>query len=237
MRLAAACPGFYFSGHYFLTAMPGLALLNALLLIALAAWVQRFPGIQMLKVLPVCLFCVVAADLLLRNATLWFEASPSRVGASLYGRNPFAESAEIAGYIHARTNPDETIAVLGSEPQIYFLAHRRPASGYIYVYPLTEPQPLALDMQKEFKSEIESARPKYVVYVNILSSWCSAVVPGETGKILEDFQNWWDQFSQNYQLVGVVDIEEGKPSEFFWDDQLSSRTNTAPAEVSVFRRK
>jgi hypothetical protein len=235
--MVATCPGFYFSGHYFLMAMPGLALLNAVLLIAIAGGLEKFPGIRLLNFLPACLFCVVAADLLVRNAALWFSASPVEASRRIYGLNPFPESPEIARYLEAHTKPGETIAMLGSEPQIYFLAHRHSASGYIYVYPLTEPQPLAASMRQEFKKEIDTARPEYVVQVNILSSWCSAVVPGQTEKILDDFRKWWDAESQNYQLVGLVDMAEDRPSEFFWDGQLSSRTNTSPAEISVYRRK
>jgi hypothetical protein len=63
------------------------------------------------------------------------------------------------------------------------------------------------------------------------------VIPGQTGKILDDFQKWWDPESQNYRLVGVVDAAADKPSEYFWDAQLSSRTNTSPAAISIFRRK
>jgi len=235
--LVAACPGFYFSGHYFLMAMPGLALLNAVLLLTLAGWLKKVPGTRLLQFLPACLFCVLAIDLLARNGSLWFSASPSEAGRRLYGLNPFSESPAIAGYLAAHTNPDDTIAVLGSEPQIYFLAHRRSASGYIYVYPLTEPQPLAPAMRQEFKNEIVAARPKYVVYVNSLSSWCSAMIPVQTGRILDDFQKWWDAESQNYRLVGMVDAAEDKPSEYFLDAQLSSRTNTSPAAISIFRRK
>jgi hypothetical protein len=235
--MVAACPGFYFRSHYFLMVIPGLALLNAALLLAIAGWLKKLPEVRLLKFLPVCLFGVVVADLLARNATLWFSASPPEVCRVLYGFSPFPESPEITRYIDANSKPGETIAVLGSEPQIFFLAHRHSASGYIYVYPLTEPQPLAPTMRQEFKKEIETARPEYVVRVNILLSWCSAVVPGQTEKILDDFQKWWDAESQNYQLVGLVDTAQDRPSEFFWDEQLSSRTNTAPAEISIYRRK
>jgi hypothetical protein len=235
--LVAACPGFYFRGHYFLMAMPGLALLNGALMLALIDWLKRFPNVRLLKFLPAGLFCIVAGDLILRNAEPWFKLTPLEISRRIYGFSPFPESPEIARYLAAHTRPDDTLAVLGSEPQIFFLAHRHSATGYIYVYPLTEPQPLAAAMGQEFIHEIEAARPQYVVYVNGLSSWCSAVVPGETGKILDGFQKWWDNYAQNYQLVGVVDMAEDKPTEFFWDEQLSHRTNTQPANVSIYRRK
>jgi hypothetical protein len=235
--LAATIPGFYFRGHYFLMVMPGIALLSAALLLALAEQIKKSSRRQMLQWLPACLFLVGIGDLTVRNANIWFQLPPKEVSRKLYGFSPFVESPEIARYLAAHTRPDDTLTVLGSEPQIFFLARRHAASGYIYVYPLTEPQPLAEKMRAEFKHEIEAAKPAYVIHVDLLSSWCSSVVPGKTGKILDDFNQWWNDYAQNYQLVGAVDIKIDKPPEFFWDDQLSGRTNTAPAEITIFRRK
>ena len=233
--MAAACPGFYFRGHYFLMAMPGLALLNATLILAVAARLEKIPRVRMLRLLPACLYCVVVGDLIVRNSATWFTLTPYEVSRALYGSNPFPESAEIAKYLARHTSPDETITVLGSEPQIYFLARRHSASGYIYSYPLTEPQPLAERMQKEFINEIETARPRYVVLVNRFSSWHSVIYPGKP--LEHSILNWWDGYSQHYEPAGAVDVFEDKPSEFFWDGQLANRTNSSAPTISIFRRR
>jgi hypothetical protein len=74
--------------------------------------------------------------------------------------------------------------------------------------------------------------------VNTLTSWVSTVVPGQAGKLIDSINDWWQPYArQNYQLVGQVDIAEGQPSQFFWDEQMGSRTNTADATISIFRRK
>jgi len=46
----------------------------------------------------------------------------------IYSDNPFAESVKIADYLREHTSRDDTIAVLGSEPEIYFMRSgiRRP---------------------------------------------------------------------------------------------------------------
>ncbi len=190
--LAATVPGFYFRGHYFLMIMPGLALLNALLLLVIAEWIKGNARAQMLRLIPACLFLVVLGDLVVRNISVWVEMTPAQASRQMYPANPFPESPEIARYLAAHTQPDETVAVLGSEPQIFFLARRHSASGYIYIYPLTEPQPLAAAMRAEFFHEIETARPRYVVYFNQLSSWRSVIVPGLTQPATPAINNWWD---------------------------------------------
>jgi len=234
--LAAAVPGYYFRGHYFLMAMPGLALLNAVWLAAVAEKLKKTPGRRALGLLPAGLLVIITGDLLVRNAEMWFRLPAAEVTSRIYGASPFPASPGIAGYLAAHTGPADTIAVLGSEPQLFFLAHRHSATGYIYVYPLTEPQPLAPAMRQEFFKEIEQARPAYVVYVNTLSSWCSAVIPGDTAKVLDSFQNWWVDYSKNYQLAGLVDYAANKPADFYWDGQMAGRTNPAPANILIYRR-
>jgi hypothetical protein len=235
--LAAAIPGFYFRNHYFLMAMPGLALLNAALVLALAHQLNtRAPAVR-LQWLPAGLACVMVGDLCLRNGALWTQLTPFEACRKIYGFNPFPEAPEIARYLAAHTAPTDTVAVLGSEPEIFFLAHRHSASGYVYMYSLTEPQPLGAGMRLEFMHEIEFARPKYVVYANLPSSWESVIVPQATDRILDQFNQWWDSYATHYQLVGMVDQAEGQPTAFFWDGQLASRTNSAPANLSIFVRK
>src|SRR5204863_794318 len=69
-----------------------------------------------------------------------FQRTPTEVSTDLYWPNPFHEFVAIAGYINANSAADDTIAVLGSEPELFFYANRRAASGYIYMYGLMEDQ-------------------------------------------------------------------------------------------------
>ena len=92
---------------------------------------------------------------------LFFEVSPVQVSRMVYGDSPFPESFRIADYLREHTSPDDKIAVLGSEPEIYFYSRRHSATGYIYTYPLMEPQKYARRMQEEMIREIEQRNPKY----------------------------------------------------------------------------
>ena len=47
----------------------------------------------------------------------------------MYAGNPFSESLVIADYLSRHSTPDQQIAVLGSEPQLYFYAKRTPPQG------------------------------------------------------------------------------------------------------------
>ena len=149
---------------------------------------------------------------------------------SLYAPNPFPEAPKIGEYIKAHTSPDARIAVLGSEPEIFFYAQRHSATGYIYVYPLMENQKYARTMQNEMISEIERAKPEFVVQVNVPFSW--VVRPDSDTRIL----SWSQKFVQeHYDLDGVVDILQ--QSEYRWGQEAKAYQPTSTYTVQIFQRR
>ncbi len=229
---AATVPGLYFRGHNFLMVIRGLALLIAATISILS---EKFKHSPIARMAPATLYCLALAALVADNADIWFKQSNLEVSRSLYDLSPFPESTGIANYLQSHTTPDDNIAVLGSEPEIFFLAHRRSASGYIYMYPMTEPEPLAPQMQADFINEIENAKPKYVVFVNLALSWLSVIYPNAPPS--HPIPDWWRGYSKNYELVGVVNMAEGKPSQFLWDEPVAGQAPLLSEEITGFRRR
>ena len=64
-----------------------------------------------------------------RKRDFFFERPLPEANRMAYGTNPFAEAEKIGEYLRSQTTLDDTIAVLGSEPEIYFYAHGRSATG------------------------------------------------------------------------------------------------------------
>ena len=121
----------------------------------------------------------------------------------------------------------DKIAVIGSEPQIYFYANRKSATGYIYVYGLMEPQDYASKMQLDMIQEIEETRPKYVVFVNVPYSWL--LRPNSDTTILKWAQRY---LNSNYHTVGLVDMLTDGSYQAYWDDD--PRINRPPSEFNVY---
>ncbi len=132
----------------------------------------------------------------------------------MYGANPFPEAEEIGEYIRTHAAKDATIAVLGSEPEIPFYAHRHSATGHIYMYGLMETQPYAVTMQRELIREVESAKPEYLVVATSSASWLRR----DTSP--RELFEWLDaNRPQEYaQLVAVADIVAADHTEYRWDD-------------------
>jgi hypothetical protein len=121
------------------------------------------------------------------------------------------ESIKIGDYLRGRTNPGDTIAVLGSEPQIYFYSDRHSATGYIYTYGLMEAQKYAGQMQQEMIHEIENARPKFLIFVVMPDSWLQR--PESEQSIFR----WASEYTaKNYTVAGFVNIVAQDKTDYYF---------------------
>ena len=182
----AVCPGFYFRDHYFILMLPA---------VALAAGSIAKPGWPLWALTACVFFCIF------EQREFLFESNPVMATAAVYGANPFPEAVEVGKFLRANSAPEDKIAILGSEPEILFYADRQSATPYIYTYPLMEAHPFARKMQEDFVHDMETAKPKFVVMVNVAASWLAAP---DSHKLLLD---WWaTKGVKDYQQVGVADI-------------------------------
>lgn len=228
----AICPGLYFRYHYFIMLLPAVALLAGFAVAASehAISVAR-PGKAVLF-LPFCLFVLAVGSGLYQEKEYLFTDSPLEVSRSTYGTNPFPESPRIARYLREHTLAQDTIAVIGSEPQIYFYAQRPAATSHIYMYGLMEKQPYAISMQTEMIRQIEGARPKYLVMVNTPASWL------QSDDSADLIFRWAEAYLPvNYEPVGIIDILTMTNTLYLWDSQVAGYRPESISSVIVYRRK
>jgi hypothetical protein len=162
----------------------------------------------------------------------FFQWDTTTITRACYGRNPFPESIEIARYIASNSSPQDRIAVLGSEPQLYFYTHRRSATRYVYAYALMEPNSHAGQLQDQVIREIETARPLYAVFVDVPTSWLA--LPSSERRI----QRWMRSYlPAHYETVGVIEIPPHGPAHYVWGEAAARTQVTEPYVVLVLRRK
>ncbi len=147
-------------------------------------------------------------------------------------RQSFPQALQVANYIAAHSRPDARIAVVGSEPEIYFYSHRRAATGYIYTFPLMEAQPFASRMQREMIREIENAAPVYVVIVSVPTSWLRRADSDLT--ILD----WSVRYCRDQmQLDAVVELLGGDPTAQHWNLNGTGIVPRTRYLLEVYKRK
>jgi hypothetical protein len=224
----ALCPGFYFRQHYFILVLPAVSLLAG---VAVSNLSDQLSGhTTAVRLLVFLLFGAALSLPLFWEEKFFFRASPDEACRLIYGENPFPESVRIAEYVREHTKANDTIAVLGSEPQIYFYAKRHSATGYIYTYGLMEPQKYAHQMQSEMIREIEVARPKYVVFVSFGASWLRR--PGSERTILD----WFSRYAaQNLTGVALINIVSPDRTDYHLP-YASEPVQLSPNHILIFER-
>jgi len=217
---AAVCPGFHFREHYFVLMLPAVALLIGVAISSIARLAGRFNS-RLLHVVPVLLFVSACVNAIYHNADFYFKLTPAQACRFCYPREPFLEAPSIARYLRQHTAPTDTVMVLGSEPEIYFYAHRHSASGYIYTYSLVEDQAYWPAMQKQMMQEVEANRPAYVVFVDAWGSWNAR--PGTPQATA--LSVWMNQYISNeFEDDGIVELTQPEMQYSF-------------GEIRIFKRK
>jgi len=227
----AISPGFYFREHYFILLIPAAALCGGAAIVTIGKLVARATSPRAGQIAAVAVAALALGSYVAAESEYLFAMSPTALSRSVHGLNPFVEAPELGRYLEAHSTPEDRIAVLGSEPEIYFYAHRKSATGYIYTYPLMEPQPFAAEMQTEMMSEIEAARPKFVVVVQIDTSW--SIRPTSNRGII----NWMSRFvSECYTPAGAADLAPGG-AVWRWGADLKTEFKPSTHRLLTYERK
>lgn len=226
---AAHAPRVY--AHYFALLCPSVALAAGA---GTAAALELVRGRKVLG--PLAAGAAVAAVVgfsIFVDFGYYFIDSPVRNNRNCLGFNPFPESEVVAAYVRQRTQSSDRLLILGSEPEILLLADRVSATRHIYVYPVVGPYTRAEDLQAITIREITEAKPKYVVLVNMESSWKGD--PRKGGP----FGAWIEKFlSDKYTLEAafVQDATFGKLLTTMNDGDISASLKRG-ATLLVFREK
>ncbi len=223
--------GLYFREHYFILVLPALALLTGVAVSRGLYLLKHDQTIELFLALPILgVFGISVCAALIGHGAVWLTLPVDQSMRSIFGTTLFADAARVGDYLKAHTGKDDRIAVLGSEPEIYFHARRRAATGHIYTYPLMDERPYALKLQEQMIAEIERARPAYVVYVDDPFSWLTR--PNSPQRIFE----WWKAYwAAQMDLVMTVDVQGGLARGSDMDKPAADAP--APNHILVFKRR
>ncbi len=227
--LLAVCPGLFFRPHYFILLLPAAALLAGIGLASLGEWIVGRQRPWQAAGMTVLLIALGLGQALYQQRQFLFVSSPAQASSDTYWPNPFNESPAIARFLREHSRPTDTIAIIGSEPQIFFYSGRRSATGYIYMYPLMEGHEFALTMQQRLIAEVEKAAPEYLIFVRNPLSWLQR--PTSHTLIYE----WFTHYVEGYQQVGLIEIFD-KSTTYTWFSEVRRQPATQ-YWIEVLRKK
>jgi len=242
--LAGISVGFYFRPHYFVQWLPPLCGLAGMAAsgvarraLALSAPAAAWAG-----------FAAIAAALVaapLAGSWSFLRAgSPEAVSRLIYGMNPFVESRRLGDYIRRTSTPEETVYIVGSEPQILFYAGRPSATRYIFFYPLTSEHPDARERQEEVLAAVRAKRPRYIVWADLPAS---LLVGDSSDRFILDAT--LELIARGYDVEVIARMPDpalddpGAVYEFFYGSRAQAllddarRDGGATPWVALFRRR
>jgi 4-amino-4-deoxy-L-arabinose transferase-like glycosyltransferase len=226
----AVAAGLYFRGHYFLLLLPAACLGAGIAWEALRRALERV-GAPRPTSIACALLCFGFCASLYAHREYFFVLSPERFSRELYGNNPFVESPALGAMMREWLAPDERFAVLGSEAQLYFYARRRSATGFIYMYGLTDKGRRAKEMQERFLAELTDSAPRILVFVGSPSSW------GFGDREMGAFFSRLDAFLRNkYRLIGRLEIEPER-TRAIWGEALKTEPTGSGAPLLLYERR
>jgi hypothetical protein len=231
----AIVPGLYFRPHYFVMWLPAISLCAG---IGLNESLHYLSSKSYKAAIIPCIFLLSLILPIGLQKDFLFNLSPIEATREVYKRAPFPESLVIADFIKRNSNDDDTVTVLGPEPQIYFYSNRKSTAGFIYTYFLMEKHGYVNRMKEMFVKEIESGKPKFIVVMKLKWAWLS---PNNPDPILS---GWSKRLIQsNYELKGKVDIVSFKQITYLWGDEVlqehSSKINnqTDIEQILIYKLK
>jgi 4-amino-4-deoxy-L-arabinose transferase-like glycosyltransferase len=188
--VGVAASGHFFP-HYFQQLLPPLAA-GAAACIAVAV----SPISRPVVVKTALVSAVTVLPLLVVAIPFWL-LPPAEAMRRIYPGNPFYAMPEVAREIAAISEPNETVFVFGTEPELYFYAKRVAASKYIHLFPLFGPYSTAADRQRETLAQLEQSRPAVVVW------WANLMFfdPVRDGGLV-DWMN--ETLASDYRLHAVI---------------------------------
>jgi Dolichyl-phosphate-mannose-protein mannosyltransferase len=224
-------PDFYFRKHYFLLMLPGLALLAGTAVSGLCRFQKQQTAVTGRQHWPVWVYALTVGITILTCTRVWFLETPTQAARTTYQADPFPEAEDVATFIRANSPPSAPMAVIGSEPELYFLSRRHSVTGYIYTYGMMEPQPFARRMQEEMIHDIEASKPGFIVFVDDPMSWFR--YPDSDPRIF----NWWDAYQTNYTLVAIADVLSSNTTVYAWGaDMVKHYGGARGSALEVYQR-
>lgn len=193
--------GFHFYPHYFVMVLPAIALLNGLFIRNTGKLLEK-KNLGLLAVLPVLLFVFAWSQIIQNRTDYFFNPNHDQIIQRAYSGNPFLEARVVGEHLKSISNPEDKVAVFGSEPELLMYADRQSVGGHLFIYPLSDGRYYSEGLQAQMMEAIQTEKPRFAVYANYRTSWLPKDPDAKFYKKMDA------ELKANYQVIGVADSSE-----------------------------
>lgn len=188
-----------FYPHYFVLSLPWLAVC-AVLGLEFLVREYRTAGRPMAAV--VVLWPVLA------GSGYWFWQSQRAILWRAYDNNCFSEMREIGAELKKRSAVTDSIAVVGSEPEVFLYADRRSALSHLFFQGVVQKHARYAQFQQQTREELLGRKPRFVVFPGVQYEYL------KNDPLMKEIVVW---LQKEYHPVCVADDISEKQSKITWD--------------------
>ena len=228
----ALCPGAYFRLHYFVLLLPATAILVGVAVSSTTEKLSRLPKPWPLALIPTLVFLASFGYAIFQQRQFYFFMDSVAAFQATYRNSPFLQAVRIGDYVREHSPETARLAVVGSEPEIYFYAKRHSATGYVYMYSLIVRQRYTVPMQEQMIQELEEHPADYLVYVDVWDSWGDRRGAWQAASFLLRLQEYMDE---QYERVGVAEV--GEPARYVWGDAAKTYLPHSSEVIYLLERR
>ena len=220
---ASVVIGAAFYRHYFILALPGVALLCAVALNWITLKTKPLVGLV--------LGCILLFWPIIALRDYYFKPDYQMIHQKAYNENMFPELEKIGHELSKRVPEGASIGVMGSDPGVLVAAKRESCSKHLFMYPLLYDAEKSPALQQEYVNEMKACSPEYIVWNSTVGSW---TVGYDKLQMFTQLMQWVEQ---NYLTAGIAELTPGQPGKITWDSALQSYEPQSQYRVYVFERK
>lgn len=225
LSLLSSAIGLGFMPHYFIPAIPWLAVALSLVIEFFALKIKReilvIGGAGLLILLPP----------IWKNQDYLFRPNYQKISEKAYHWNGFSEIKAISEELKKRIKPGERIAILGSEPQLNYYTNTLHCSPHLYMYPVMRDTRLKAQFQQEFLEDFRACDATFVIVSASEASWIPQFTQTDFFK-----KELWGYVTQQYDLIGRANIGQ-YPMSIVWDDAIKTHHPPQCPPIFVFKKK
>lgn len=227
-------PGKRFYGHYWIQLTPVLAMLVGVLFMSFKEILDSKSSKTIAFFVPTCLFLGIVLSNFATFSEYYFSPNHYKIMRQTYGGNPFPEAVKIADFLEKRSNSEDQLVLMGSEPQIYFYTDRKCPSEHAYFSYLMNDKniPKVSKSIEEFKTSVEQAKPKHLVFFN---HPISILARKNADMTIFDWMNNYIQQNQ-YKRIGVVDMVSISDIRYIFDSKATTYKPIGEKQAYIFER-
>lgn len=225
LGLGSVVIGAAFYNHYFVLALPGVALLAA---IALYFIHYKFGTAG--TVISIVFASIGILIPMISQNDYFLRPDYAVIHQRAY-HQMFPELEKIGQELRKRLPEGEKIGVMGSEPGVLVAADRFACTKHIFMYPLLSHPKLSPPLQIEYSEEMKACLPKFIVWNKSNGSWTGGY---ENLQLFRQMMQW---IGENYTTTAIAEYRPGREGVIVWDAAVQTHQSQSDQQVYVFERK